>query len=57
MLDWSLLLVVMVMGGGFLLRQRTEKQPAEKLLRLAQAGRLNTMGELAAGMAHGLNQP
>ena len=30
---------------------------AEELLRLGQVARLNTMGELAAGMAHELDQP
>ena len=30
---------------------------AEELLRLGQVARLNTLGELAAGMAHELNQP
>ena len=57
MLAWSLLMAVMVMGGVALLRQRAEKQRAEELLRLGQVGRLNTLGELAAGMAHELNQP
>jgi signal transduction histidine kinase len=38
-------------------RQRAERQRAEELLRLGQVARLNTMGELAAGMAHELNQP
>lgn len=57
MLAWSLLVAVMVRSGVALLRQRAEKQRAEELLRLGQVGRLNTMGELAAGMAHELNQP
>ena len=38
-------------------RQRAERQRAEELLRLGQVARLNTLGELAAGMAHELNQP
>lgn len=38
-------------------RQRTARQRAEELLRLGQVARLNTLGELAAGMAHELNQP
>ena len=39
------------------LRQRSARQRAEELLRLGQVARLNTLGELAAGMAHELNQP
>ena len=38
-------------------RQRARRQRAEELLRLGQVSRLNTLGELAAGMAHELNQP
>jgi signal transduction histidine kinase len=38
-------------------RQRDATQRAEELLRLGQVGRLNALGELAAGMAHELNQP
>ena len=38
-------------------RQRAGRQRAEELLRLGQVARLNTLGELAAGMAHELNQP
>lgn len=37
--------------------QRAERQRAEELLRLGKVGRLNTLGELAAGMAHEVNQP
>lgn len=40
-----------------LLRQRVARRRAEELLRLGQVARLNTLGELAAGMAHELNQP
>jgi len=38
-------------------RQRDARRRAEELVRLGQVGRLNALGELAAGMAHELNQP
>jgi C4-dicarboxylate-specific signal transduction histidine kinase len=37
--------------------QAQARRRAEELLRLGQLARLNTLGELAAGMAHELNQP
>lgn len=37
--------------------QRQARQRAEDLLRFGQISRLNTLGELAAGLAHELNQP
>ncbi len=62
-LPWGLMLgwVAVVAGVLGLLaqwqRQRTARRRAEELLRLGQVARLNTLGELAAGMAHELNQP
>lgn len=40
-----------------LARQRGARRRAEELVRLGRVGRLNALGELAAGMAHELNQP
>lgn len=37
--------------------QAAARRRAEALLQLGQVGRLNALGELAAGMAHELNQP
>ena len=62
-LPW-LWMIAWVLGTGLLLaalatlvHQRRERARAQELLRLGQVARLNTLGELAAGMAHELNQP
>ena len=54
---WTLLVTGLMFAALALLRQRRDKQRAEELLRLGQVARLNALGELAAGMAHELNQP
>lgn len=57
MLAWGVLTAGLWVAGHALWRQRAARQRAEELLRLGQVARLNTLGELAAGMAHELNQP
>ena len=57
MLGWCLLTAAMAAAGRALWRQRVARQRAEELLQLGRVARLNTLGELAAGMAHELNQP
>ena len=57
MLPWAAVVALGVAGWQWLRRQRAERERAEELLRLGQVARLNTLGELAAGMAHELNQP
>lgn len=56
-LSWSLLVAVLMLTTRALLRQRKDRRRAEELLRMGQVARLNTLGELAAGMAHELNEP
>jgi signal transduction histidine kinase len=57
MLGWVLGCALAVAALRALLRQRVARRRAEQLLQLGQVARLNTLGELAAGMAHELNQP
>ena len=57
MLVWAGAVVAGLAALRAVLRQRRARERAEALLRLDQVARLNTLGELAAGMAHELNQP
>ena len=57
MAAWSLLVALLLLATRTLLRLRTDGRRAHELLRLGQVARLNTLGELAAGMANDLNQP
>jgi C4-dicarboxylate-specific signal transduction histidine kinase len=57
MAAWSLVAALLIGALWWLRHQREERRRAEDLLRLGQVARLNTLGELAAGIAHELNQP
>ena len=57
MVLWALAVAAVLAGLRAWQLQRHQRRRAEELLRLGQVGRLNALGELAAGMAHELNQP
>jgi len=57
MLAWGLASYAVMVALRAAWRQRVTARRSEDLLRVGQVARLNQLGELAAGMAHELNQP
>ena len=57
MLAWALVCALGLAGLRAAWQQRTARLRAEQLLQHGHVARLNTLGELAAGLAHELNQP
>lgn len=54
---WLLAWLALLAAFAHVLRLRRARARAEELFRLGQVSRLNALGELAAGLAHELNQP
>lgn len=57
MLAWTLFASVGVAAAAAFVQQRRQRERADLLRQIDRVSRLNAMGELAAGMAHELNQP
>lgn len=54
---WSFLAALAVIALAAWRHARRERRRAEEWLRIGRVARLNTLGELAGGIAHELNQP
>lgn len=50
-------IALVLLRGRMLVQQRVQQRRDEERQRVGQLTRLNTLGELAAGMAHEINQP
>lgn len=57
LLGWVMVSTLALIGFAAWQRARRSNRRAQQLLQFGQVARLNAMGELAAGMAHELNQP
>ncbi len=57
LLVWAATFAATIAALWALQRARDAQRRNAELVRMAQTARLNTLGELAAGMAHELNQP
>lgn len=57
MLTGASAIAMALLIGRVLVQQRVQRRREEERQRVGQLTRLNTLGELAAGMAHEINQP
>ncbi len=57
LLAWAAACAAGTAAALAVLRARQAERRSAELMRMTQVARLNTLGELAAGMAHELNQP
>lgn len=54
---WAIVSALLVAGAAAWQRSRAEARRQQEQVRLAAMARLSTLGEMAAGIAHELNQP